>query len=293
VVVGLCIPQAVAQILDSIGPHLETAVGVLALPLQLGTLVLFWRLLYPEWSPYRRNASTFDGIDSPAPDRPTIGDTFARGTTLAVLSWIAFAPIVLLIHSIVNAVFTLLDLTIETHPITHLVGGAASRQLLFLTEVCFGAPLREEILFRGILLPWLIGGYTRGCSSRAAPARLHRATRPVIVLAIAGLFAWFTSLRSDGHRIYPAVIFAATLYLGLGIIWVGVRRGKRHWRGIYSSAAFFAVVHTPVWPSPIPLFVLGLGLGWLAVRTRGVLVPVLVHGLFNAVSAVYVLRGAM
>ena len=32
-------------------------------------------------------------------------------------------------------------------------------------------------------------------------------------------------------------------------------------------------------------------LGWLAVRTNGVLVPVVVHGLFNAVSVVYVLRG--
>jgi len=51
-------------------------------------------------------------------------------------------------------------------------------------------------------------------------------------------------------------------------------------------------VHSSVWPSPIPLFVLGLGLGWLAMRTRGVFVPVIVHGLFNAVSAVFVLRGA-
>jgi membrane protease YdiL (CAAX protease family) len=48
-----------------------------------------------------------------------------------------------------------------------------------------------------------------------------------------------------------------------------------------------------VWPSPIPLFVLGLGLGWLAVRTRGILVPAIVHGLFNAVSGVFVLRGGM
>ena len=40
------------------------------------------------------------------------------------------------------------------------------------------------------------------------------------------------------------------------------------------------------------LFVLGLGLGWLAVWTRGLLVPVLVHGLFNGVSVLFVLRGA-
>jgi membrane protease YdiL (CAAX protease family) len=49
-------------------------------------------------------------------------------------------------------------------------------------------------------------------------------------------------------------------------------------------------MHT-TWPNPVPLFVLGLGLGWLAVRTNGVLVPILVHALFNAVSAVFLLPG--
>ena len=38
-------------------------------------------------------------------------------------------------------------------------------------------------------------------------------------------------------------------------------------------------------------FVLGLGLGWLAVRTNWLVVPVVVHALFNAVSVAFVLRG--
>jgi membrane protease YdiL (CAAX protease family) len=87
------------------------------------------------------------------------------------------------------------------------------------------------------------------------------------------------------------VIFAGVLTLGLAVVWFTVRRGKRHVRGVYASAALFALVHSAIWPSPIPLFVLGLGLGWLAVRTRGFLAPAIVHGLFNAVSAVFVLRG--
>ena len=87
------------------------------------------------------------------------------------------------------------------------------------------------------------------------------------------------------------VLFAGVLAAGLVIVWVTVRRGKRHLRAVYASAAMFAMVHSAVWPSPVPLFLLGLGLGWCAVRTRGVLVPAIVHGLFNAVSAVYVLRG--
>ena len=88
------------------------------------------------------------------------------------------------------------------------------------------------------------------------------------------------------------VVFAGVLTLGMVVLWFGGRRGKQHIRAIYASAALFALVHAGVWPSPIPLFVLGLGLGWIAIRSRGVLVPIVVHGLFNAVSAVYVLRGA-
>ena len=88
------------------------------------------------------------------------------------------------------------------------------------------------------------------------------------------------------------VIFAIVLTIGLAVLWNGRRHGRRHYRSVYVSAAFFGLVHSGVWPSPIPLFFLGLGLGWLAVRTRGVLVPIVVHGLFNAVSAVYVLRSA-
>jgi membrane protease YdiL (CAAX protease family) len=88
------------------------------------------------------------------------------------------------------------------------------------------------------------------------------------------------------------VIFAGVLALGLILIWFSVRRAKQHIRAIYSSAVLFGLVHSGVWPSPMPLFVLGLGLGWIAVQSRGLLVPIIVHGLFNAVSAVYVLRGA-
>ena len=69
-----------------------------------------------------------------------------------------------------------------------------------------------------------------------------------------------------------------------------VGTGARRARAVYATAALFALLH-PVWPNPVPLFVLGLGLGWLAARTTGLLVPVLVHALFNAVSAVFVLRG--
>ena len=55
---------------------------------------------------------------------------------------------------------------------------------------------------------------------------------------------------------------------------------------MFASSALFAAVHSFAWPSPVALFVLALGLGWLAHRTRSLVGPIVLHGLFNAVSCV-------
>jgi membrane protease YdiL (CAAX protease family) len=68
-------------------------------------------------------------------------------------------------------------------------------------------------------------------------------------------------------------------------------RSAQHARAVWAGSALFAAFHAQVWPSPVPLFVLALGLGYLYLRTRTLIGPVVVHGLFNAVSAVYLLLG--
>ncbi len=63
------------------------------------------------------------------------------------------------------------------------------------------------------------------------------------------------------------------------------RFGRGHGSSaIYGTSLLFAAMHSGVWPSPIALFVLGLGLGWLAYRTRSLVGPILVHALFNGVA---------
>lgn len=52
---------------------------------------------------------------------------------------------------------------------------------------------------------------------------------------------------------------------------------------IFGSAVMFAVVH-PAWPAPVPLFLLGLLLGWLYHRTQSLVGPIALHALFNLVS---------
>ena len=60
---------------------------------------------------------------------------------------------------------------------------------------------------------------------------------------------------------------------------------------VFGTALFFAAVHSNVWPTPVALFLLGLGLGWLAVWTRSLIAPVVVHSLFNGVSFLLLFYG--
>ncbi|HSQ55612.1 MAG TPA: CPBP family intramembrane glutamic endopeptidase [Gemmata sp.] len=155
-------------------------------------------------------------------------------------------------------------------------------RVFFALQACVTGPLIEEILFRGGILPWVIGA--SAARPGAPPQVLPRSLRPWLVVGIAVVFA------AETQRPGP-VIFAGSLAAGLAILWLVVRRGGRNVRGVFATSALFAAVHSSVWPSPVPLFPLAIGLGYVAVRTHGVFVPFLVHGLFNAVSVVYVLRG--
>jgi membrane protease YdiL (CAAX protease family) len=256
------------------------AVGVVALPFQFALLVVGWRALFPRWKPFGFAGSDGRGLGLPLP----AGVNYPGLVAVAVLAWAVLTPVVLAVHAAVTAAFTALDLPLDEHPIIQLGGGDPFARLLFATQACFAAPLVEELMFRGLLLPWVIGARERHAGGLSADPVVPRAARPWLVMGTA--VAYTAANGKPGP-----VIFAAVLAAGLAVLWLTVRKWKRHVRGIYATAALFGLIHSGVWPSPIPLFVLGLGLGWLAARTRGVFAPVIVHGLFNAVSVVFVLRG--
>jgi membrane protease YdiL (CAAX protease family) len=58
---------------------------------------------------------------------------------------------------------------------------------------------------------------------------------------------------------------------------------------IYGSAMLWALEHG--WPQSIPLFLLGLGLGWLAYRTQSLIGPMVCHSLFNMVACFVLFEG--
>jgi membrane protease YdiL (CAAX protease family) len=58
---------------------------------------------------------------------------------------------------------------------------------------------------------------------------------------------------------------------------------------IYATAALFAAAHSFAWPTPISLFVLALGLGYLVYRTQSIVGAIVLHSLFNGLSCVVLL----
>lgn len=228
--------------------------GAIFVPVWIGSLVLASRFAYPRWKPAKASQ---------------IGNIAA-----GVGAWPVIHVVVALVHLSVLATFLAFELKPDSHPLEQSFRDGRPRvdQALFVVQAAITAPWLEETLFRGALIPWLLG----------------KRWRSGIVMLIALAFAIAESALSS--QLGP-LYFALLLFGGGVVLRATVRRHRRTIGAIYSSAALFAVVHSSVWPTPIPLFVLGLGLGWLAVRTRSILAPTIVHGLFNLVSVLFVLRG--
>ena len=57
---------------------------------------------------------------------------------------------------------------------------------------------------------------------------------------------------------------------------------------IFGTAVLFAAFHSGVWPSPVPLLVLALGLGYLAYHAQSLVAPILIHALFNGFNCLLI-----
>ena len=146
--------------------------------------------------------------------------------------------------------------------------------LLVFTAVVV-APVWEELLFRGLIQPWVMRNGRRGA---------------LAALGLAGLLAGYAAVSKWPPAPLPleiAVKLAPLWVLALlvGAYFLVERRGAA-WGGLFASAVLFAWIHVAVWPSPVPLVWLALGLGWLAWRGRSLAGAVVLHAVFNAVACV-------
>ena len=111
----------------------------------------------------------------------------------------------------------------------------------------------------------------------------------ILALALRGerlLAAWPEGVPPLMAAAAPALFVLALLPLYL-LVWWFSRTPLA--AAIFGTSLLFACIHTAVWPTPIPLFVLALGLGVLAQRTRSLIGPIVLHSLFNGVSCVQLL----
>jgi membrane protease YdiL (CAAX protease family) len=132
----------------------------------------------------------------------------------------------------------------------------------------------EELFFRGIVQPWVI---TRPWGGPTA----------LVAALVWTLTARLDLVKSALNKGGSALLVEATpvvvlLALAPGYVLLGGR--KQPMAGVFAAALLFAWFHARVWPSPVPLLWLALGLGWLALRTRSLVAPIVLHGLFNAVA---------
>src|SRR5262245_37393827 len=241
----------------------------LAAPLQIGLILAFFRSLagvrlYHLGLTARRTSAN---------------------TVLGFLAWLALAPFVLFLHVAVNAWYSIFtSAKPEEHPLGEL--GTANlfpvEWLLLVFTAVVAAPVLEEFLYRGVLQPWFMSRSWGGLAAIGAAlftALYERASQIVT--------AWQArNVRDMLHQLEPAA-FVLLMMPG----WLLAERVARHWLrypraagSIYGTSLLFAASHSFAWPQPIPLFVLSLGLGFLAYRTRSLVAPIVLHMLFNSIA---------
>lgn len=169
--------------------------------------------------------------------------------------------------------------TLTEHPLSKMgLSGDGVGGVVFVLGACVTAPILEEFLFRGLLVSWASG----------------RWYRPWVLMGFTLMISWGGAV---GSLNIPATVFAVMLMLLLMILQRYTKSCKARFpsrtaSAVWSSSALFALFHSSVWPTPIPLFVLALGLGFVTARTRSWWPAAFAHAVFNTVSTVAVgLRG--
>jgi membrane protease YdiL (CAAX protease family) len=203
----------------------------------------------------------------------------AANVLLGVAAWLAIAPVSFGVNYLLGWLHThYLELTPEEHPLTAAAKASSLRPtewVLLAFQVMVSAPLWEELFFRGALL----------ALCRKLRFGGHAAMLLALVAALVLRRQQLLDAADDGTRLLLAAV-PALFVLAMAPLYAAVCWYSRTDAGpaVFGTALFFAAVHSFAWPTPVALFILGLGLGWLAVRTRSLIAPVVVHSLFNGVS---------
>jgi len=181
-------------------------------------------------------------------------DQWLRDLRLGLIGFVVIVPPVYILQAILNAIWMK-----TKHPILTDLKTTNSAALWFwaTTAAVLVAPIVEEFVFRGVIQGWLQRKMAKSPPDYAAPNSLDDDDAPESLESAStedSLNSALTSAKSIGAT--PIVL----------------------------SAALFALVHWEHGPDPIPIFFLGLGLGYLYRQTHSIWPGVVVHMLMNGGS---------
>ena len=148
--------------------------------------------------------------------------------------------------------------TSTKHPLEEMMRRDLSPQTLTIAVLSgvILTPIGEELLFRGALLGWL--------------------TKLTLPAPMPSVNAEFTEVDIvDGQRDQTPVIKPLLSFWLVNIL----------------VSIVFSLMHWQVWPSPVPIFLLSLGLGVLYQKTGGLAAPIGLHMAFNGISTTIFLLG--
>ena len=153
------------------------------------------------------------------------------------------------------------------------------------------APVVEELLFRGVFQP--AAGRTRwgglvGVALSGAVAGLFRYRQIADSLQLLRDAGSSTAALAFLDATSPLLFVAVLVPVHLLVQW---RARDRVAPAVLGTSVLFAMVHVSVWPSPVALFVLALGLGWLKELSGSLVGPIVLHALFNGASCALVILG--
>jgi membrane protease YdiL (CAAX protease family) len=216
---------------------------------------------------------------------------------------LVLTPGVLGLNLLVNQLYQLAGAGVQEHPFAQL--GQSHLRLvewaLLVVAATIFAPVWEELLFRGILQPWFATRQRVDLSAWLDESLVRRILQwffatPCWGSHLALLAAFGLALlshidllvKADGLRALLLASVPALCVLALLPVYAWICRRSKSPVGpaLFATAVLFGWVHSRVWPSPIALTFLALGLGWLAYRTQSLVGPMVVHALFNGTACV-------
>jgi membrane protease YdiL (CAAX protease family) len=243
---------------------------LLAFPFQLGTIPLLLRAL--SGTQPRQLGIT--------------GDRWGSNIAVGAIGWIAFTPLTYVVLYIC-AVFMKIVVHVdpEEHKLLEQMGPGSTLldRILACTVGCVAAPLLEELMFRGMLQPWFAARRWGG----------HLAMSCSLIAAVVFRMSHYRRTWAEGwgpffNELGPVLFVLAVVPVYL-LIWLRYRNDRSAsgaLPAVFGTSLLFATMHSSVWPHPVPLFFLALGLGLAAFRTQSLVPSVVMHSLFNSLPFV-------